>query len=67
MHSFLYFSNAFFRISLFSRRVLGGLMLLVYLKHPHLLDEAPGLGDLKATPPRREEYVSSGSGNDALP
>lgn len=38
-------------------RLLGGLMLAVYLKYPHLLDEEPGLGDLKTTPPRRDDYV----------
>lgn len=32
-------------------------MVAIYLKYPHLLDEAPGLGDLK-TAPRREGYVS---------
>lgn len=34
-------------------------MILVFLKYPHMLDEAPGLGDPKtATPPRRDDYVS---------
>lgn len=34
-------------------------MILVFLKYPHLLDEAPGLGDPKtAVPPRRDDYVS---------
>ncbi|CAM9613437.1 unnamed protein product [Ascophyllum nodosum] len=37
--------------------VLGGSMMLIYLKYPDLLDEAPGLGDLKTAPPRREGYA----------
>lgn len=39
-------------------RLLGGLMVAVFLKYPHLLDEAPGLGDLKTAPPRQGAYVS---------
>ncbi|CAM9905959.1 unnamed protein product [Scytosiphon promiscuus] len=36
----------------------GGLMIVVFLKYPHLLDEAPGLGDIKtAAPPRRDDYA----------
>lgn len=37
--------------------LLGGSMVAIYLKYPHLLDEAPGLGDLKTAPPRREGYA----------
>eukprot|EP00752_Nemacystus_decipiens_P018259 g16384.t1 len=38
--------------------VLGGVMLTVFFKYPHLLDEEPGAGDLKTTtPPRRDEYA----------
>lgn len=33
-------------------------MMLVYVQYPDILDEAPGLGDLKTTPPTREGYVS---------
>lgn len=33
-------------------------MVVVFLKYPHLLDEAPGLGDLKTAPPRQDDYVS---------
>lgn len=39
-------------------RLLGGVMVAVFLKYPHLLDEAPGLGDLKTAPPRQGDYVS---------
>ncbi|CAM9988650.1 unnamed protein product [Ectocarpus sp. 6 AP-2014] len=36
----------------------GGAMIVVFTKYPHLLDEAPGLGDLKTTaPPRQDEYA----------
>lgn len=38
--------------------MLGGVMIAIYMKHPHLLDEAPGLGDLKTAPPRQDGYVS---------
>lgn len=34
-------------------------MMLVYLKYPEILEEEPGMGDLKAAPPRREGYVST--------
>lgn len=37
--------------------LLGGLMVAVFLKYPHLLDEAPGLGDLKTAPPRQGAYA----------
>lgn len=33
-------------------------MVAVFLKYPHLLDETPGLGDLKTAPPRQGDYVS---------
>lgn len=42
------------------RRLDGGLMILVFFKYPHLLDEEPGLGDLKTTDPnpsRQDGYV----------
>lgn len=35
-------------------------MLVIYMQYPHLLDEAPGLGDLKTAPPRPQGYVSWG-------
>ncbi|CAN0311474.1 unnamed protein product [Ectocarpus sp. 8 AP-2014] len=39
-------------------RLHGGAMIVVFTKYPHLLDEAPGLGDLKTTaPPRQDEYA----------
>ena len=33
-------------------------MVAVFVKYPHLLDESPGLGDLKTAPHRQGEYVS---------
>lgn len=39
-------------------RLLGGVMVAVFVKYPHLLDESPGLGDLKTAPHRQGEYVS---------
>lgn len=39
-------------------RLLGGVMIAVFFKYPHLLDEAPGRGDLKTAPPRQGDYVS---------
>lgn len=33
-------------------------MVLIYMKYPDLLDEAPGLGDLKTPAPRPQGYVS---------
>ncbi|CAM9183739.1 unnamed protein product [Laminaria digitata] len=37
--------------------LLGGVMIAVFFKYPHLLDEAPGLGDLKTAPPRQGDYA----------
>eukprot|EP00903_Cladosiphon_okamuranus_P019301 g17741.t1 len=38
--------------------LLGVVMLTVYFKYPHLLDEEPGAGDVKASaPPRQLEYA----------
>ncbi|CAM9982617.1 unnamed protein product [Sphacelaria rigidula] len=36
---------------------LGVSMVLIYMKYPHLLDEAPGLGDLKTPAPRPQGYA----------
>eukprot|EP00904_Undaria_pinnatifida_P006557 jgi/Undpi1/3030/HiC_scaffold_14.g06407.m1 len=37
--------------------LLGGVMVAVFVKYPHLLDESPGLGDLKTAPHRQGEYA----------
>lgn len=43
-------------------------MIVVFTKYPHLLDEAPGLGDLKTTaPPRQDEYVRCSSLSSSRP